>query len=206
MPFIQSAPDALPYVDPQPSAETMTSARTLIQAEMDADYQTTLHASIPAMREPAFSDLVANEHLSLAAGEPRVAGIDLSRYEALDAPERGDPGAWKSTLQQAYRSAEYLRGREVNLSLLETYGKNAWLVGNSQLEDVLRSLEREVEGAKLEQEAVEQARRAAQGSVAGEMDSLDETWRAGIGRMIETQAASERLRLEVLERKRKGAA
>ncbi|KAK4539445.1 hypothetical protein LTR36_010922 [Oleoguttula mirabilis] len=185
----------------------MAAAQALIQAELPPEHATTLHSSIPAMRESSFSDLIEAEHARIGSGaikEPGT-GIDLSRYEALDAPERGDTDAWRSTLQQAYTSAEYLRGREANLGLLETYGKNAWLIGNSQLEDELRSLERDVEAAKLELEAIEQARRAAQSNVAGEMHGLEETWRSGVGRMIEAQAAGERLRQEILERRRQGA-
>jgi len=159
------------------------------------------------MRETKFSDLVEAEYARIGSGAAREpgAGIDLTRYEALDAPTAGDLPAWKSTLQKAYANAEYLRGREINLSLLETYGKNAWLMGNSQLEDTLRILEREVESAKLELEAVEQARRAAQGNVAGEIQGLEEGWRKGVGRMIEAQAAGEGLRMEILQRKRMAA-
>lgn len=207
MPFIQSAADALPYIDAQPSAEAMAAAQALIQAELPAEFASTLHSSIPELRETKFSDLVEAEYARIGAGAAKEpgTGIDLSRYEALDAPDRGDTEAWKRTLQQAYTSAEYLRGREVNLSLLETYGKNAWLVGNSQLEGELRSLERDLEAAKLDLEAVEQARRALQGNAAGEMHGLEETWRSGVGRMIEAQAAGERLRQEILERRRQGA-
>lgn len=204
---MQSSADALPYIDAPPSAEAMAAAHALIHADLPPDHETTLHPSIPAARDTTFSDLIEAEYARIASGAAKEAstGIDLTRYEALDAPDRGDTQAWKSTLQQAYTSAEYLRGRETNLALLETYGKNAWLIGNSQLENELKGLEREVEGAKLELEAVEQARRAAQGNVAGEMQGLEEAWRTGVGRMIEAQAAGERLRGEILERRRRGA-
>lgn len=94
----------------------------------------------------------------------------------------------------------------MNLSLLETYGKNAWLISNSQLEDVLRRLEGEVDGVKTEGEEVERERRGVQESAAAEMRGLEDGWRRGVGRMIETQAAAERLREEILERRRVGAA
>jgi len=207
MPLIQSSVDALPYIDAPPSIEAVTSTQSLIQAELAPEHVTTLHPSIPTPREDQFSDLVKAEHARIGSGvakEPGT-GIDLSRYEVLDAPAAGDLPAWKSTLQQAYASAEYLRGREVNLGLLETYGKNAWLIGNRQLEDILGYLEKEVESAKLELEAVKQGRRAAQGNVAGEMQNLEEGWRKGVGRMIEAQAAAEGLRMEILERKRMAA-
>ena len=207
MPLMQSSADALPYIDAQPFGEAMAVAQALIQAEMPPEHATSLHPSIPAMRKSNFSDLIEREHARIGSGVAKQpgTGIDLSRYEALDAAERGDTEAWRKTLQQAFTSAEYLRGREINLGLLEVYGKNAWLIGNSQLEDELKCVEKEVEAAKLELEAVEQARRAAQSNVAGEMQGLEEGWRKGVGRMIEAQAAGERLRQEVLERRRHGA-
>lgn len=205
MPLIQSTTDALPYIDVQPSAQGLSAANALIQAEMDAEHANTMHPSIPTQRESHYSELVEVEHARIASGKPKVGGLDLSRYELLDAPAKGDLPAWKIALQQAYTSAEYLRGREINLGLLETYGKNAWLISNSRLEDEMRSLEKELEAAKVELQEVEQARRATQGNVAGEMQGLEEGWKTGVGRMIETQAAAERLRQEILERKRQGA-
>lgn len=205
MPLILSGPDALPYIDRAPSEQTLTSADALVQADVDSAATTSLHPSIPTQRQPHFSDLVETEHARIASGASKESGIDLSRYEALDAPTQGDLSEWKATLQKAYASQEYLNNRNINLSLLETYGQNAWLISNSQLEDILRDLEREVEAVKLELEAVEQARRTAQSNVEGEMKGLEEGWRKGVGRLIEVQAAAERIRLDILERKR-GAA
>lgn len=205
MPLIQSSVDALPYIDAPIVDEQDAAAKALVSAEMPQEFQTTLHPSIPALREPKFSDLIELEHTRIAAGASKESGIDLSRYQLPDAPTNDDEQAWRVVLQKAYASAEYLRSREVNLGLLETYGKNAWLVGNSQLEAILGNLEREVEEAKREFEEVELARRTVQGNVAGEMHGLEEGWRKGVGRMIETQAAGEGLRREVLERRRQGA-
>ena len=206
MPLIQSTASALPYIETAPSASALMTADALVQAELASEDQSVLHPSIPTQKQPHFSDLLEAEHVRIASGQAKEGGIDLSRYEALDAPANGGIEAWKATLQQAYASTEYLRGREMNLGLLETYGKNAWLIGNSQLEDILKYLEREVEVLKLEQEAVEAQRKAAQANVAGEMQSLEEGWKTGIGRMIEAQAAAEGLRQEILERKRMAAA
>ena len=170
MPLIQSQVDNLPYIDPAPSDEALAAANALIQQELPPDAATALHTSIPELRNPQFSSLVDTEHAFLAEGKPRQTGIDLSRYEALDAPPAGsDVAAWRETLQKAYASAEYLRGRETNLALLETYGKNAWLVGNSQLEGLLKGLEVEIEAARIELEGIERERRDKQASVQGEV-------------------------------------
>nr|POF01356.1 pre-mrna-splicing factor spf27 like [Quercus suber] len=202
MSLIANRAVALPYIDEQPSAHAIQAADALIQAELASEHATELHTSLPTRREPRFSELVSVEHDRISSGAPRTGGIDLARYEADDAPADGDTAAWKATLQRAYTSAEYLRSREVNLSLLERYGKNAWLIGNSQLEDLLRDLERELEGAKLELQEVEQARRTAQENTSGELRGLEEGWRNGVGRMLETQVAAEGLRQQILEKRR----
>lgn len=205
MPLIQGTASALPYIDAAPPTEALAAADALVQAELASEDQSTLHPSIPAKYEPHFSTFMEAEHARIASGQGKEGGIDMSRYEALDAPAKGDLAAWKATLQKAYASTEYLRGREINLGLLETYGKNAWLIGNSQLEDVLKYLEKDVEAVKREQEVVEGQRKATQGNVAGEMQSLEEGWRTGVGRMIEAQAAAERRKQEILEQKRMAA-
>jgi len=90
------------------------------------------------------------------------------------------------------------------LGLLETYGKNAWLVSNSALEDELRALEREVADARAEAEALERERRVAQEGVGPEMRGLEESWRKGVARCVEVQAAAEGLRAQIVERRRRG--
>ncbi|KAL1590325.1 hypothetical protein WHR41_01235 [Cladosporium halotolerans] len=206
MPLIQSQTDNLPYIDPAPSADSLAAANALVQAELSSESTTALHASIPALREPQFSSLVDTEHALLSEGKPRDSGVDLSRYEALDAPAAGsDVAVWRATLQKAYASAEYLRGRETNLALLETYGKNAWLVGNSQLEGLLKGLEAEIEAARIELEGVERERRERQAGLQGEVESLQNGWREGVGRLIEVLAAAEGVKGEILERRRMAA-
>ncbi|KAF2718781.1 hypothetical protein K431DRAFT_126395 [Polychaeton citri CBS 116435] len=208
MPLVQPLDSHLPHIDAAPAASALGSANALIEAELDVPSQAGLHPSIPSLREPQFSAAVEAEHARLAQGLPKPSGdsIDLSRYEALDAPADGsDAEAWRAALRKAYAAHEYLRSREMNLGLLETYGKNAWLVGNARLEDELKAAEREVEAAKVEKEEVEQARRAVQGNARAEMEMLGAQWREGVGRMVETQAAGEGLKVKILEAKRLGA-
>ena len=207
MPLIQSQTDNLPFIDQAPSEEALASADALINQELSPEATATaLHHSIPDLRQPQFSSLVDTEHAFLAEGKPRETGIDLTRYEALDAPEAGsDIAHWRATLQKAYASAEYLRGRETNLALLETYGKNAWLVGNNQLEALLKGLETEIEAARIELENVERERRDVQAGVQGEFEGLERGWREGVGRLIEVLAAAEGVKGEILERRNLGA-
>lgn len=189
-------------IDTAPSQEEITSAKSLIAAELPQNYQTTLHERLPQQPEIKFPAAIETEHARIAADLPKAGGIDLSRYEAQDAPTTNDIADWRSVLQKAYASHEYLQSRVTNLSLLETYGKNAWLISNDQLEQILRDAEKEVVARKQDIEALEQERRTRQEASGGEIKSLEQSWREGVGRMIEVEVAAEGLRREILERKR----
>lgn len=78
-------------------------------------------------------------------------------------------------------------------------------MGNDQLEAILKTAEREVAAAKAEVEELERERRGAQESRKGEMMALEQSWRVGVGRMLEVEVAAEGLRREILGRQREGA-
>lgn len=89
--------------------------------------------------------------------------------------------------------------------MLEKFGKNAWLVGNSQLEDILKEIEAELAETRKQHEEVETLRRTQQESVLGEIKTLEDTWQKGVGRVLETEVAAEGLKQQILERRRAGA-
>ena len=95
--------------------------------------------------------------------------------------------------------------RLTELGLLERFGKNAWLIGNSELEGILGGLERELADVRVQQEVVENERRMQQESVKGEIKMLEESWKTGVGRLLEVEVAAEGLKRQILERRRAGA-
>lgn len=99
----------------------------------------------------------------------------------------------------------YLRGRQTNIALLEEHGKNAWLISNSHLDDIQKRLDSELANVKSQSEDINRARKAAQEDSKGELLGLDETWKQGISRIIETQLATDQLR-QSLAQKRHAAA
>ncbi|KAI9367945.1 Pre-mRNA-splicing factor SPF27 [Aspergillus egyptiacus] len=207
MPLINESHDSLPYIDAAPSAQARAKAEKLIAAELPADYQTSIHPSIPEFREPQFSPLIQQELKRKAAGAPLTGGVDLSRYEAPEAPARSPDSPpnldeWRQTLRKAYTASSHLATRHENLSLLEESGKNAWLIGNSQLEEILRALEKELAETKEAAENVNKQRKIAQESSQGEITGLEESWRRGVGAILDVELAAEDLRLKVLERRR----
>jgi pre-mRNA-splicing factor SPF27 len=198
----------------------MAQARAIIEAEIrSAGIDTSdLHpALIPAAKyQPQFSSFIEREHARLDGdATSKLSGIDMKRYEDLDAPENTNPTSdedtpellqrWNKALKQAYTSAEYVDGRLTQLGLLEKFGKNAWLVGNSQLENILKGIELELADVRKQQGEVETLRRSQQESVQGEIQTLEETWKKGVGRVLETEVAAEGLKQQILEKRRAGA-
>ena len=154
------------------------------------------------MAEPKFSPLVEKEFQRKAADKAIEGGIDLSRYEAPDEPSSNKIDDWTSILRRAYSLNSYLSGRLTNLSLLEEFGKNSWLIANWQLEEILRGLEKELVQVKEATENVNKARKAAQYDSKGEIVALEEAWRGGVGKIIEVELATEGLRKEIQERRK----
>lgn len=95
--------------------------------------------------------------------------------------------------------------RHNNLALLEEYGKNAWLIGNSQLEEILRSVEKELAETNEAVEGVHKERKLVQESGHGELAGLEDTWRRGVGSILEVEVAAEGLRQQILEQRRQQA-
>ena len=195
--------ESLPYIDIEPTPQQRTAAQSLIDEELTLDASSTsqTHPTLPDLPPSNLSPAILAELERIEAKQPLKA-IDTSRYEALDPPTSSsskDAGnlnleAWRESLRRAYISATYLHQRQTNLALLDKYGKNGWLIGNSQLEDVLRGIERELAETKTEIDGVVVERKTAQESVGGELKGLEETWKRGVGRVLETEVAAEAVR------------
>lgn len=137
----------------------------------------------------------------MAAGRQSTGGIDLSRYESSeDISPDSNVESVKAALRTTYANLTYLRDRQANIALLEEYGKNVWLIGNSHLDDVQKRLDGELESLRTQTEDTNRLRRGAQDDSKGELLGLEETWRQGISRIIETQLATEQLRKEISHR------
>lgn len=205
--LVQILSDLYIDIDVDISQADRDAANKLINREIVSGYQKTAHPSLQPLSPPKFSDLMSQEISRMGEGGPRKGGIDTSRYEAPDDPsDNADIATWKTALQNAYTSSTYLSGRRINLSLLEEYGKNAWLIGNYELEGILKMLEAELAEFKLQNEEVNKARKIAQESSRGEFQALEDTWKKGIGKIIEVQVATEQLRAELSQRRRDAAA
>ncbi|OJD14999.1 hypothetical protein AJ78_04721 [Emergomyces pasteurianus Ep9510] len=211
MPLINEFHDSLPYIDDEPTSQARADIDKLISAELAPNFRSTLHPSIPALPQIRFSNLMQKELDRIEANLPLTGGIDLSRYEAPEAPvdtlsSGKEPAevldSWIQTLRKAYTASSHLSTRQENLSLLDTHGKNAWLIGNSQLEDILRQVEKELQETKEAANSVHRERKIRQETARGELVGLEDAWKRGISGIIDVELAAEKMRRDILERRR----
>ncbi|KAI1194716.1 Pre-mRNA-splicing factor SPF27 [Nemania serpens] len=198
--------ESLPYIDQEPTPAERDAAEAQIASELSPSSSSEPHPSLPPLRPATFTPIFAAELDRIAKKQP-LSAIDLSRYEVQDAPlpSASAPADLLAPLSRAYATHAYLAGRETHLRLLDAYGKNAWLVANWQAEAHLAALERELAAARREIDVVNIQRRRQQEEVGEELKGLEETWKKGVGRVLETEIATEALRQQVLERQRGGA-
>ncbi|KAL0942515.1 bcas2 family protein [Colletotrichum truncatum] len=196
--------ESLPYIDDEPTSAEREAAESLIRAELAISSP----APAPIHKEPSFSPFMVQELERVASKEP-LKVIDLDRYQTQEPfPESGQPETAEDrerladALRKAYTSFSYLQIRAQNLALLDKWGKNAWLIGNWGLENELKTLERDLSETKRQIDVLTVARRRQQEEVAAEMKGLEENWKKGVGRTLETEIAVEQLRREVLEEMR----
>lgn len=78
------------------------------------------------------------------------------------------------------------------------------MLGNAQLEDILRGLEGEVRRVWEEVEGVNRGRKGVQEGVRGEVEGLERAWRGGVEGVVVVEVAAEGVRREVLGRRREG--
>ncbi|TAQ83742.1 hypothetical protein B7494_g7940 [Chlorociboria aeruginascens] len=212
MPLINEVHDSLPYIDAEPTGPERAAAEALIMAELSPNTQTT-HPSLPPLASHPFSPLIETELQRIENKDP-LRAIDVSRYEALESPttsphsDETHPESlqnWREALSKAYISHTYLTGRRTNLALLDQFGRNAWLIGNSQLEAVLLGFEKELAARKQEIDLCVIERKNAQDAIGAEVQGLEEGWKRGVGRVLDTEIAAEGVRREILNSRRAGA-
>ncbi|KAF2861296.1 hypothetical protein K470DRAFT_256967 [Piedraia hortae CBS 480.64] len=164
-----------------------SSAQTLIEAELAKHPSITIH--------PSLANRFSSQPFSTAPS--KLSSIETSRYEDMPSPS---PDATAEGLQKARIVKEYLASREINLSLLEVYGRNAWLVENYILEGILKGLEGEVE--EMEREGGEYVRKNGDSDARynrfaqeeEELRLLEDGWKKGVRGLLDVLVEVERMK------------
>lgn len=166
----------------------------LLYKELPQEFAKKTHPSLFKPGASRLTPVFQQELNRIATGMAGIGGIDLSRYETSEdlSPESSLESV-QGALRTTYANIAYLSDRQANIALLEEYGKNSWLIGNSHLDDLQRRLDNELESVKARSEETNVARKALQEDARGELLGLTDTWKQGIDKIIQTQLATDAL-------------
>lgn len=153
--------------------------------EVDEGVVEEMRAGLVAEKVQNTAIAAKTKTVSKGRGRGKKA-VALPETEAeIEAEKTSSTNPFTPLLTKSHTNNAHLATRLTNLSLLEVYGKNAWLVGNEALEGVLKGLERELEVRKREIDGCVAGRMERQGGVEGEVRGMEGTWRRGVGRVVE---------------------
>jgi len=172
--------------DPPLTDEEQDRVDELIDAEIVQTTET--HPFLANLSQPPEpSPLWAAEYERIAQGKP-LTGIDPQRYQISATDVKANLVA-----------TEYLTNRSDNLALLEAYGSNSWLIGNSIQENALGVLEQELARLKEEGVRVNRERKGQNLELGAEIDKLDQRWRKALRGLVEVEIACAGLEEEARE-------
>ncbi|ELU44636.1 BCAS2 domain-containing protein [Rhizoctonia solani AG-1 IA] len=203
--------DSLPYYDHDLEEPTGT-LKQLVNAEITKELQSVQHVGDDP-RLPPLIQLFTQKNPMLAAelerverGEP-LPPLDTTRHQ-LPAPAdqaNATEEEWQKSLQNAKAQLEHQRRRQVNLSLLQTYGANSWKVHNFLLEEDAKRVEKAVEVTKEQSTEVNRARKNAQLTAGAQLTALENKWTELISRNLQISMANLALEAEVESLRRQDA-
>jgi pre-mRNA-splicing factor SPF27 len=174
---------SLPYYDPALTDEQQDSIDSLLDPLLPQTSK--LHpfvTSLPSPPEP--SPFWSAEYSRLARNKPLNA-INLNSYQLSNDT--------KTNLV----ASEFFVNRSDNLALLETYGSNAWLIGNAIQEHSLGVLESELARLKEEGVGVNRERKRENLEFGGEIGKLEGRWRKALRGVVEVEIGCALLEEEV---------
>ncbi|ORX39059.1 Pre-mRNA-splicing factor SPF27 [Kockovaella imperatae] len=196
--------DALPYFDKQLEAP---GAKSSAQALIEAELRNTPQISLDDPRLPAEVKIFAkseslSELLDGYATNP-IRGIDTSKYGVPQVTE----GSSIDELVEAERRGRIGEGhmavRIENADLLSTYGPNAWLIRNYQLNSQLTELQSTLEALKEKVTEVNRSRRVFQEDTGTHLTRLEGRWQDLVGSTVQLEVACKAMEGQVKTLRRK---
>lgn len=161
----------------------------------DPGYNGKEHPVLPPLPTRSLLTAALETEMKEIESGVRTKGIDVSRFQ---------PTSDNCSLEQLYCLLSYSKSRHENLALLSEYGKNQWLIGNDQLEQLLKQLEQNLENINRAIENINSERKTKQVDMETTYKYLDSRWRDGIKNLVDVNVACIKLEQEINNQKRVG--
>ncbi|KAF8922293.1 Pre-mRNA-splicing factor SPF27 [Mucidula mucida] len=189
--------DSLPYYDND--LETYPLLKQKVERELarQAKAPTALHPNVPPAYELFSNSPMLKAELERIESHKPFPSIDTQRYQ-LPAPSLpGTDEEWQASLKNARAQLEHQRLRQTNLTLLQTYGPNAWRIHNYLLESTAQQTEKALEDLKELTVEVNRDRKNTQTRLGNQLNSLETRWTELISSVLQIEMANVALDAEI---------
>ncbi|KAJ7462712.1 breast carcinoma amplified sequence 2 [Mycena galericulata] len=146
---------------------------------------TTLHPRVPPEYQLFTKNPLLQAELARVESHEKFPSLDTVRYQLPAPATPGTDEEWQAALKNAHAQLEHQRMRQTNLTLLQTYGSNAWRIHNYLLEATVKQTEQALE--ELKQMTVD----------GNQLNSLETRWTELISNVLQIELANVALDAEV---------
>ncbi|KAH8835406.1 Pre-mRNA-splicing factor SPF27 [Flagelloscypha sp. PMI_526] len=190
--------DSLPYYDNDTENYPELQDKVVRELAKAGRPPTALHPKVPPPFELFSNNPVLKAELARVESHEPFPALDTVRYQ-LPAPTSrpGSDEEWQRALKNAYAQLENQRIRQTNVSLLQTYGANAWKIHNYRLESTAKLVEKALEDLKELTVEVNRNRKNHQTRVGQQLTALETRWTELISNVLQIELANVAMEMEI---------
>ncbi|KAF8641046.1 hypothetical protein AX17_000690 [Amanita inopinata Kibby_2008] len=198
--------DSLPYYDDDLQKFPILKEKVERELEKEGKPPSTLHPRVPPPVERFTKNPLLKAELERIEAHQPTPQLDAIRYQ-LPGPTSvpASDEEWRAALDNARAQLEHQKIRQSNLTLLQTYGANAWKLHNYQLEATAKNLETAVEGMKELTVEVNRERKNDQERIGKQLTMLETRWTELVSNILQIEMANIALEAEIERLKKKEA-
>jgi len=190
--------DSLPYYDDD--LQKFPALKQKVEQELARHPKppSTLHPRVPPPCELFSKNPLLRAELERVEAHQPFPSLDTIRYQ-LPAPTSlpATDEEWHIALGNARAQLEHQRIRQVNLTLLQTYGPNAWRIHNYLLESTAKQTEKALEDLKQLTVEVNRDRKNTQDHLGKQLTALETRWTELISSVLQIEMANVALDAEI---------
>ncbi|OXG78662.1 pre-mRNA-splicing factor SPF27 [Cryptococcus neoformans Gb118] len=190
--------DALPYVDKQVEDPiNKAAAQALVEAELRHTPQIAEDDHRLATSVDVFPRSVHLAELLTDYPNKPIRGIDPSKYQPPIVETNATQEELEAVEKQGRIGEGYMGLRLENTSILSSYGPNAWLVRNYQLNSQLTELQATLATLKEQVTDINRTRRVFQEETGQHLSRLEGRWQDLVGSTVQLELACTAMEGEV---------
>ncbi|THV07578.1 breast carcinoma amplified sequence 2 [Dendrothele bispora CBS 962.96] len=183
--------DSLPYYDNDLEEDPTLREKVEHELARHRKNPTTLHPRVPPPYQLFTKNPLLQSELERVESHQPFPPIDTIRFQLP--PPTSAPGTdeeWKASLDNARAQLEHQRMRQTNVSLLQTYGPNAWRIHNYLLEAQAKQIEKTLEDLKQLTVDVNRQRKNDQERLGTQLNMLETRWTQLISSVLQIEMAN----------------